>query len=108
MNHQLDLSEVTASGAAALTESSTQYPKPANATHAKLERASRTWPKSKRDASFSEEQWQAKPMNHSCERCSNQMLFCRLTPELSRPAAGRRTRASVAQARGRRHDAGSA
>jgi hypothetical protein len=32
----------------------------------------------------------------------------RLTPELSRPAAGRRTRASVAQARGRRHDAGSA
>ena len=34
--------------------------------------------------------------------------FHRLTPELSRPAAGRRTRASVAQARGRRHDAGSA
>jgi hypothetical protein len=32
----------------------------------------------------------------------------RLTPELSRPVAGRRTRASVAQARGRRHDAGSA
>ena len=32
----------------------------------------------------------------------------RLTPELSRPAAGWRTRASVAQARGRRHDAGSA
>ena len=35
-------------------------------------------------------------------------LLCGLTPELSRPAAGRRTRASVAQARGRRHDAGSA
>jgi hypothetical protein len=34
--------------------------------------------------------------------------LCRLTPELSRPAAGWRTRASVAQARGRRHDAGSA
>ena len=31
-----------------------------------------------------------------------------LTLELSRPAAGWRTRASVAQARGRRHDAGSA
>ena len=28
---------------------------------------------------------------------SNQTLFCRLTPELSRPVAGRRTRASVAQ-----------
>ena len=39
---------------------------------------------------------------------SNQTLFCRLTPELSRPVAGWRTRASVAQARGRRHDAGSA
>ena len=34
--------------------------------------------------------------------------FYRLTPELSRPVAGWRTRASVAQARGRRHDAGSA
>ena len=28
---------------------------------------------------------------------SNQTLFCRLTPELSRPVAGRRVRASVAQ-----------
>ena len=37
-----------------------------------------------------------------------QNAFHRLTPELSRPVAGRRTRASVAQARGRRHDAGSA
>ena len=37
-----------------------------------------------------------------------QNAFHRITPELSRPAAGRRTRASVAQARGRRHDAGSA
>jgi hypothetical protein len=37
-----------------------------------------------------------------------QKAFHRLTPELSRPAAGWRTRASVAQARGRRHDAGSA
>jgi hypothetical protein len=27
---------------------------------------------------------------------SYKVLFCRLTPELSRPAAGRRTRASVA------------
>ena len=34
--------------------------------------------------------------------------LCRLTLELSRPVAGWRTRASVAQARGRRHDAGSA
>ena len=37
-----------------------------------------------------------------------QKAFNRLTPELSRPAAGWRTRASVAQARGRRHDVGSA
>ena len=37
-----------------------------------------------------------------------QNAFHRLTPELSRPVAGRRTRASVAQARGRRHDMGSA
>ena len=35
-------------------------------------------------------------------------IFTHLTPELSRPAAGWRTRASVAQARGRRHDVGSA
>ena len=32
----------------------------------------------------------------SMGRSSNQTLFCRLTPELSRPVAGRRTRASVA------------
>jgi len=31
-----------------------------------------------------------------------------VTPELNRPAAGWRTRASVAQTRGRRHDAESA
>nr|CAS02972.1 putative integron gene cassette protein [uncultured bacterium] len=36
------------------------------------------------------------------------MRSCGLTHKLTRPAAGRRTRASVAQARGRRHDAGSA
>jgi hypothetical protein len=41
-------------------------------------------------------------------QCAKKEFFCRLTPELSRPVAGRRTRASVAQARGRRHDAGSA
>jgi hypothetical protein len=35
-------------------------------------------------------------------------LISSLTPELSRPVAGRRTRASVAYARGRCHDAGSA
>jgi hypothetical protein len=33
---------------------------------------------------------------------------CPLTPELSRPVAGRRVRASVARARSRRHDTGSA
>ena len=32
----------------------------------------------------------------SIEGQSNQTLFCRLTPELSRPVAGRRMRASVA------------
>ena len=57
--------------------------------------------------------WQKSSANRSrqsrrVEKQSNQTLFCRLTPELSRPAAGWRTRASVAQARGRRHDAGSA
>jgi hypothetical protein len=40
----------------------------------------------------------------STSRC----LMRGLTPELSRPAAGRRTRASVAYARGCCHDAGSA
>ena len=34
---------------------------------------------------------------HSVEKQSHQTLFCRLTPELSRPVAGRRTCASVAQ-----------
>ena len=42
------------------------------------------------------------------EYVARQSYSCGLTPELSRPGAGRRTRASVAQARGRRHDAGSA
>ncbi len=46
--------------------------------------------------------------NHRAAKQNCETLFCRLTPELSRPAAGRRTRASVAQARDRCHDAGSA
>jgi hypothetical protein len=33
---------------------------------------------------------------HGAERQSSKTLFCRLTPELSRPVTGRRTRASVA------------
>ncbi len=72
------------------------------------ERALQTQTKWQRAEKVSEEQHQPKPMNHSCEKPDCSVLFGRLTPELSRPAAGRRTRASVAQARGRRHDAGSA
>ena len=44
----------------------------------------------------SEERHQPKPMSHRCEPQNYKLLFCRLTPELSRPVAGRRTRASVA------------
>ena len=35
--------------------------------------------------------------SYCVEKQSHQTLFCRLTPELSRPVAGRQTRASVAQ-----------
>jgi hypothetical protein len=72
------------------------------------ERAVQTWTKRQRADNVSEKKRSPKPMNQRCESCKSQMLFCRLTPELSRPVAGQRTRASVAQARGRRHDAGSA
>ena len=44
----------------------------------------------------------------NCQNDSVMFVMDNLTPELSRPAAGWRTRASVAEARGRRHDAGSA
>ena len=36
-------------------------------------------------------------MNRNCGQHIYRTLFCRLTPELSRPVAGRQTRASVAQ-----------
>jgi hypothetical protein len=52
--------------------------------------AQRTWPKSSVNRSE----------KRSIGKQSNQTLFCHLTPELSRPVAGRRTRASVARARG--------
>ena len=45
---------------------------------------------------MTEEQSQPKPINHGCEQHNCRMPFCRLTPELSRPVAGRRTCASVA------------
>ena len=35
-----------------------------------------------------------KPMNHGCEQHNCRMLFCRLTPELSRPTAGRQQRST--------------
>ncbi len=72
------------------------------------ERVLQTQTKWQRAGKVSEERRQPKPMSHSCEQHNYRTLFCRLTPELSRPAAGWWTRASVAQARGRRHDAGSA
>jgi hypothetical protein len=83
-------------------------PKPVNATHVMCERALRTWTKRQRAGKLSEKEHLPKPVNQACERRICRKLFRRLTPELSRPAAGWRTRASVAQARGRRHDAGSA
>jgi len=60
------------------------------------ERGKRMRPKRKRTESLSEEQRQPKPINHRCEKQNYKLLFCRLTPELSRPVAGRRTCASVA------------
>jgi hypothetical protein len=83
-------------------------PKPVSVTHAECERALRTWTKWQRADSLSEKKHPPKPVNQACELHICRKLLYRLTPELSRPAAGWRTRASVAQARGRRHDAGSA
>ena len=65
--------------------------------HVKCERALRTWTKRQRADKISEKQNLPKPVNQACERHICRKLFCRLTPELSRPVAGRRTRASVAQ-----------
>jgi hypothetical protein len=42
----------------------------------------------------SEEQHQPKPMRHRRESQNYKLLFCRLTPELSRPAAGWQQRAA--------------
>ena len=53
-------------------------------------------PKKQRGEEPTEEQCQPEPMNHGCEQHNCRMLFCRLTPELSRPVAGWLTRASVA------------
>ena len=74
-----------------------QLPKPVNATHVMCERALQTWTKRQRADSLSEMKNPPKPVNQACERHICRTLFCRLTPELSRPATGRRTRASVAQ-----------
>ena len=73
-----------------------QPPKPVNATHVMCERALQTWPKWQRADSLSEKKHPPKPVNQACERHICRTLFCRLTPELSRPVSGRRTRASVA------------
>ena len=65
--------------------------------HVKHERALRTWTKWQRAGNLSEKQNLPKPVNQTCEWHICRTLFCRLTPELSRPVAGRRTRASVAK-----------
>ena len=70
--------------------------KTANVTPAMCERARRTWPKNQRADNLTEEQCQPKPGNEICEQHNCRELFCRLTPELSRPVAGWRTCASVA------------
>jgi hypothetical protein len=61
------------------------------------ERALRTLTKRQRTDNLSDEQHPPKPVNQVCELHICRKLFCRLTPELSRPVAGRQTRASVAQ-----------
>jgi hypothetical protein len=50
-------------------------PKPANATHATCERATRTRPKKQRAENVSEEQNQPEPLNHSGEQQNYSMLF---------------------------------
>ena len=53
-------------------------------------------PKWQRAEKLSEEHCKPKLMNRSCGQHNYKNAFHRLTPELSRPVAGRRTRASVA------------
>jgi hypothetical protein len=72
-------------------------PKPVNATHVMCERALQTWTKWQRAESLSEKKHPSKPVNQVCEQHICRKLLYRLTPELSRPVAGRRMRASVAQ-----------
>ena len=71
-------------------------PKPVNVTHEECERALQTWTKWQRADSLSEKRQPPKPVNQACEPYICRTLFYRLTPELSRPVAGRRTCASVA------------
>ncbi len=59
-------------------------PKLGSVTHAICERARRMRPKSKRTENLSEEQCQPKPIVLPRRATNYQMLFCRLTPELSR------------------------
>ena len=72
-------------------------PKPVNVTHEEFERASQTWTKRQRADCLSGEHCLPKPVNQACEWRICRKLFHRLTLELSRPVAGRRTCASVAQ-----------
>ena len=71
-------------------------PKPVNVTHEEFERASQTWTKRQRADCLSGEHCLPKPVNQACEWRICRKLFHRLTLELSRPVAGRRTCASVA------------
>ena len=52
-----------------------QVPKPVNVTHARCERALRTWTKRQRARNFSEEHCQPKPMNCRCGRHNYRKLF---------------------------------
>ena len=65
-------------------------------THVICERALQTWTKRQRADRISEKKHPPKPVNQVCERNICRKIFCRLTPELSRPVAGWRTCASVA------------
>jgi hypothetical protein len=64
--------------------------------HVKTERALQTWTKWQRAENLSDKQRRPKLVNQACEQHICRKLFCRLTLELSRPVAGRRTCASVA------------
>jgi hypothetical protein len=106
-NDPLAATEASESGATKAPVSRPLPPKPTTATHATCERALQ---RNRRDnvPTNQPKSMPTEAVELPLRKAQLQNAFHRLTPELSRPAAGWRTRASVAQARGRRHDAGSA